>query len=233
MAQKKVLIVDDEPKITAVVRLYLEKEGFLVSTASDGKQAVQRTDSYGPDLIILDLNLPDMDGLEVCRTLRAKSDVPIIMLTGRGEEINKIVGFETGADDYVTKPFSPRELVARTRAVLRRRSPGTSLSQTVVAGDLVIDAVRFEARCKGNKVDLTATEFKLLHVLAQSPGRVYTRTQLLDHVQGDAFDGYERTIDAHIKNIRQKITHSVPTHSCRIETVRGVGYKLEVDPSEV
>ena len=229
MTQKRVLVVDDEPKITEVVKLYLEREGFQVASAVDGKQAVERAASFNPDLIILDLNLPDIDGIEVCRTLRKHSNVPIIMLTGRGEEVDRIVGLEMGADDYVTKPFSPREIVARVRAVLRRHAPEPGSSETIKAGDLVIDTARYEARCGGQKLDLTTTEFKLLSALAQSPGRVYSRMQLLDQVQGIAYEGYERTIDAHIKNLRQKMASRAVGHNCRIETVRGVGYKFEVD----
>ena len=228
MTQKRVLVVDDEPKITEVVKLYLEREGFQVASAVDGKQAVERAASFNPDLVILDLNLPDIDGIEVCRTIRKHSNVPIIMLTGRGEEIDRIVGLEMGADDYVTKPFSPREIAARVRAVLRRQAPEPGGSETIKAGDLVIDAARYEACCGGQKLDLTTTEFKLLSALAQSPGRVYTRMQLLDRVQGMAYEGYERTIDAHIKNLRQKIASRAVGHNCRIETVRGVGYKFEV-----
>ncbi|MEW6033403.1 MAG: response regulator transcription factor [Chloroflexota bacterium] len=227
---QRILVVDDEPKITDVIKLYLEKEGFQVASAADGKQAVDRAGSYRPDVIILDLNLPDMDGLEVCRIIRKQSDVPIIMLTGRGEEVDRIVGLEIGADDYVTKPFSPRELVARVRAVLRRRSPEPGAAERIAAGDLVIDLARYEATCKGKRLDLTTTEFKLLSALAQRPGRVYTRMQLLDIVQGDAYEGYERTIDAHIKNLRQKVSQHVKEHNCRIETMRGVGYKFEVSP---
>ena len=149
MAQNRVLVVDDEPKITEVLKLYLEREGFQVAIAADGKQALERAASYKPDIIILDLNLPDIDGLEVCRSLRKQSNMPIIMLTGRGEEVDKIVGLELGADDYVTKPFSAREVVARVRAVLRRQTPDPDKPNTTKAGWLVIDTTRFEATCKG------------------------------------------------------------------------------------
>jgi DNA-binding response OmpR family regulator len=223
--QNKVLIVDDEPKITEVLKLYLEREGFQVASAANGQQAIERSTSYKPDLIILDLNLPDMDGLEVCRNIRRKSNVPIIMLTGRGEEVDKVVGLEIGADDYVTKPFSAREIVARVRAVLRRQAPEVT-PETRTVGGLEIDTARYEASCRGTKLDLTTTEFKLLAALSQSPGKVFSRMQLLDAVQGIAYEGYERTIDTHVKNLRQKMESSPGSCSCHIETVRGVGYKL-------
>lgn len=230
MSQKKILIIDDEPRIVEVVKLYLERDGFQVASASAGKQALERVNSYKPDLVILDLNLPDVDGLEVCRTIRKQSDVPIIMLTGRGEEVDKIVGLEVGADDYVTKPFSPREIVARVRAVLRRHGHSSDEpAETLTVGDLVIDTARYEALCKGEKLDLTTTEFKLLSTLVRQPGRVFSRMQLLDAVQGAAFEGYERTVDVHIKNLRQKIESHLAGHNCRIETVRGVGYKFEAE----
>lgn len=223
----KILIVDDEPKITQVVKLYLERDGFEVATAANGRQAVERASTYKPDLIVLDLNLPDIDGLEVCRTIRKQSDVPIIMLTGRGEEVDKIVGLELGADDYVTKPFSAREIVARVRAVLRRKGPESASVEIKTIGSMVVDDARYDVSCHGVKLDLTTTEFKLLSALAQSPGRVFTRMQLLDAVQGVAFEGYERTIDSHIKNLRQKMESHDLSCGCYIETVRGVGYKLE------
>ncbi len=233
MAQKRILVVDDEPKIAGVVKLYLEREGFQVITAGDGKQALEKASaSPAPDLVVLDLNLPDKDGLEVFRQIRRQSSIPVIMLTGRGEEIDRIVGLELGADDYMVKPFSPRELVARVRAVMRRGAVEQEQGDLVKAGDLQMDMARFEATCKGHKLELTTTEFKLLSALAKSPGRVYSRMQLLDIVQGEAFEGYERTIDAHIKNIRQKVAIHTMEHNCRIETIRGVGYKLEVNPNE-
>lgn len=229
MAPRKVLIVDDEPRIAEVLKAYLEREGFQTASAANGKQAVERLSGYRPDLVILDLNLPDVDGLEVCRAIRKGSSVPIIMLTGRGEEVDRIVGLEIGADDYVTKPFSPREIVARVKAVLRRNAPPAKEAETITIGDLVVDTARYVALCKGRKLDLTTTEFKLLSTLARQPGRVFTRMQLLDAVQGIAYEGYERTIDAHIKNLRQKIEPHLAEHSCRIETVRGVGYKFEAE----
>jgi DNA-binding response OmpR family regulator len=223
----KILIVDDEPKIIEVVKLYLEREGFQVTSAANGQQAIARAASFKPDLMILDLNLPDIDGLEVCRSIRKTSNVPIIMLTGRGEEVDKIVGLEIGADDYVTKPFSAREIVARVRAVLRRQGPQSVSQETKTIGNLVVDDARYEVSCRGSKLELTTTEFKLLSALAQNPGLVFTRMQLLDAVQGIAYEGYERTIDTHIKNLRQKMESNQANCGCHIETVRGVGYKLE------
>ncbi len=229
MAQIRVLVVDDEPKIAEVLKVYLEREGFQVAVAASGKQALARAESYKPDLIILDLNLPDIDGLEVCRSVRKQSAVPIIMLTGRGEEVDKIVGLEVGADDYVTKPFSAREVVARVKAVLRRQTPEAAHPEILKAGALEIDVSRFEAKCAGRKLDLTTTEFKLLAKLVESPGRVYSRLQLLDAVQGVDYEGYERTIDAHIKNLRQKMESGGAACGCHIETIRGVGYKIETE----
>jgi two-component system, OmpR family, response regulator len=177
--------------------------------------------------MILDLNLPDIDGLEVCRIIRKQSNIPIIMLTGRGEEVDKIVGLELGADDYVTKPFSAREIIARVRAVLRRQQPGPATDGIIIINRLSIDPTRYEAVCGGHKLDLTTTEFKLLSVLAKSPGRVFSRMQLLDSAQGIAYEGYERTIDTHIKNLRQKMEFGEAGCGCHIETIRGVGYKLD------
>jgi DNA-binding response OmpR family regulator len=224
---RKILVVDDEKKVCELVRRYLEREGFEVLTVYDGKAALESAQRHHPDLVVLDLNLPEVDGLEVCRILRRQSSVPIIMLTARDEDADKLIGLELGADDYVTKPFSPRELVARVKAVLRRATPPLLPPEQVVLGNLVIDLTRHEARCHGALLDLTPTEFKLLHLLASNPGRVYTRSQLLDLVQGEAYEGYDRTIDAHIKNLRQKLASVASEEECRIITVRGVGYKLE------
>lgn len=221
---KKILIVEDEPKIVELVRRYLERDGYQVSVAGDGQKAIEVARSWQPDLVLLDLNLPDMDGLDVCRTVRRTSSVPIIMVTARDEDVDKLVGLELGADDYITKPFSPREVVARVRAVLRRAQPQVISPDIINVGSLSIDVSRHEARCHDKLLDLTATEFKILLTMARSPGRVFTRMQLLDEVQGIAFEGYERTIDAHIKNLRHKME---PGQSCRIATVRAVGYKLE------
>jgi len=220
----RILIVDDEPEILRLVVDYLSAAGFTTETAGTGTQAVERAAAVTPDLVILDLGLPGLDGLDVTRTLRRASDVPIIMLTARDDETDKLIGLELGADDYVTKPFSPRELVARTRAVLRRRA-GSGATEIVTAGDLRLDVPRMRVERAGHPVDLTATEFGLLETLARQPGRVFTRSQLLDAIHGIAFESYERAIDAHIKNIRRKLEPQ--PHSPRyILTVYGVGYRL-------
>ncbi|HFD40600.1 MAG TPA: response regulator transcription factor [Anaerolineae bacterium] len=226
MAGETILVVDDEPKIVKTVRAYLEKAGFRVVTAYDGQTALTIYRHEKPALIILDLGLPGLDGVDVTRRLRRESDVPIIMLTARVDEADKLIGLELGADDYVTKPFSPRELVARVRAVLRRS--GAEREQApppITAGDLVIDRERRLVTVAGRRVELTATEFDLLTVLARHPGRVFTRMELLDRVQGYAFEGYERTIDAHIKNLRQKIEPN-PKQPRYLLTVYGVGYRF-------
>jgi two-component system alkaline phosphatase synthesis response regulator PhoP len=227
MTGKKILLVDDEPKVCELIKAYLEKDGYDVVIAMDGKSAIEQAQSYKPALIVLDLNLPEVDGVEVCRTIRRNSDVPIIMLTARGDEVDRVVGLEMGADDYVTKPFSPREMVARVNAVLRRSREGVSSKQQIIAGDLFIDLDKHDAIFKEQPLSLTPAEFKLLSVLARNPGRVYTRLQLMDSAYGESYEGYERTMDAHIKNIRQKISRAAPGVSNPLVTVRGVGYKLE------
>jgi DNA-binding response OmpR family regulator len=220
----RILVVDDEPKIVQLVRDYLERAGFAVSTARDGNEALMRAHQERPDLIVLDLGLPQLDGLEVTRRLRRDSGVPIIMLTARDDETDKVVGLELGADDYVTKPFSPRELEARVRAVLRRHS-GDSDAEVLRAGDLTLDIPRLRADVSGRHVELTATEFQLLAALARQPGRVFTRAQLLDAIHGLAFESYERAIDAHVKNIRRKLEPD-PRTPRYLLTVYGVGYRL-------
>jgi len=220
----RILVVDDEPKIVQLVRDYLERAGFAVSTARDGNEALMRAHQERPDLIVLDLGLPQLDGLEVTRRLRRDSGVPIIMLTARHEETDKVVGLELGADDYVTKPFSPRELEARVRAVLRRQARDTD-AEILHAGDLTLDLPRLRTVVAGHAVELTATEFQLLAALARQPGRVFTRAQLLDAIHGVAFDSYERAIDAHVKNIRRKIEPD-PRAPRYLLTVYGVGYRL-------
>ena len=220
----KVLIVDDEPKIVRLVADYLTAAGFGVTTAASGTEALMRTRTDAPDLVILDLGLPGLDGLDVTRTLRRNGDLPIIMLTARDDETDRVIGLELGADDYVTKPFSPRELVARIRAVLRRRAGGGQL-EVVQAGDLSLDVPRMRATRGGQPVELTATEFQLLTAMAREPGRVFTRSQLLDAIHGVAFESYERAIDAHIKNIRRKLEPD-PRAPRYLETVYGVGYRL-------
>ena len=223
------MVVDDEPKIVQLARDYLEHAGFTVVVAHDGKAALATARAERPDLVVLDLGLPELDGLDVARTLRAESNVPIVMLTGRSEESDKLVGLELGADDYVTKPFSPKELVARVRAVLRRTERPRADSEIVRAGDVVLDIPRMRTTIAGRTVDLTATEFQLLATIAREPGRVFTRSQLLDSVHGVAFESYERAIDAHVKNIRHKIEPD-PGSPRYLLTVYGVGYRfVELD----
>jgi DNA-binding response OmpR family regulator len=225
----KILVVDDEAKIVKLVRSYLEQAGFAVVEAGDGQTALIQARREKPDLVVLDLGLPGIDGLEVARTLRRERETPIIMLTARIEDTDKIVGLELGADDYVTKPFNPRELVARIRAVLRRTSGATQAPEILRAGGLELDAGGYQATLDGRALDLTPTEFELLSVLLQNPGRAFTRLELLDRVQGDAYEGYERTIDAHVKNLRAKLGDD-PRHPRYIQTVFGVGYKLGPEP---
>ena len=223
---RTVLVVDDQPDIVELVRAYLERAGFDVVSAADGEEALLLVRRRHPDLVILDLGLPGRDGLDVARQVRKDSDVPIIMLTARTEETDRVAGLELGADDYVPKPFSPRELVARVRAVLRRTEGARSQSDQVRVGDtLVLDVGRMETTVDGRRVELTATEFALLTHLARQPGRVFTRAQLLDAVHGVAVESYERAIDAHVKNIRRKIEPD-PRSPRYLQTVYGVGYRL-------
>ncbi len=223
-----ILIVDDEPHIVQLARDYLEQAGFTVLTASDGPAALESARSRKPDLIVLDLGLPGLDGIEVTRALRRDSAIPIVMLTARDDELDRVLGLELGADDYMTKPFSPRELVARVKAVLRRTERVEADSDLVVAGDLRLDVARMRVDVGGVPVDLTATEFQLLATMARRPGRIFTRSQLLDAVHGVAFESYERAIDAHVKNLRRKIEPNphAPTH---LLTVYGVGYRFADD----
>ena len=220
---KKILVVDDEPEIVKLVRAYLEQAGFAVVTAAEGQEALAVFRHEYPNLVILDLNLPGMDGLDVCRALRRTSDVPIIMLTARIEETDRLIGLELGADDYVVKPFSPREIVARTRAVLRR-AEGEPVSPDILnSGDLSLDLIRRTATLAEKVLDLTTMEFDLLTLLVMHPGQVFTRIQLLERLQEHAYLGYERTIDVHIKNLRKKLRDD-PKNPHFIGTVRGVGY---------
>ncbi|MBE2272133.1 MAG: response regulator transcription factor [Anaerolinea sp.] len=226
---KKILIVEDEAKIMRTVRLYLEQGGYETAWAADGAQGLAAFRHEKPALIILDLNLPgDLDGLDVCRAIRRDSNVPIIMLTARTEETDRLIGLELGADDYITKPFSPREVVARVRAVLRRTEQPESVPEIVTASDIQADLQRRVVTVAGVPVELTANEFDLLVALMCSPGRVYTRAQLLEATQGTSYDGYERTIDQHVKNLRQKIELDAPQPRY-ILTVRSVGYKFTED----
>jgi two-component system alkaline phosphatase synthesis response regulator PhoP len=224
MAQT-ILVVDDEPQIVKVLRGYLEQAGFRVVTANDGQLALTQFKHEKPDLVLLDLHLPGMDGLEVARRLRASSNVPIIMVTARVEETDRLIGLELGADDYVTKPFSPREVVARVRAVLRRAEAPSVTPEVIRAVDIIIDLTRHTVMRADEPIDLTPTEFGLLVTLAREPGRAFTRLQLLETSQGDAFEGYERTVDTHIKNLRAKIERD-PKKPEYIVTVFGVGYKF-------
>jgi DNA-binding response OmpR family regulator len=223
---KKILIIEDEAKIMRTVRLYLEQAGYEVVWASDGTQGLAAFRHEKPALMILDLNLPgDLDGLDVCRAIRRDSNVPIIMLTARTEETDRLIGLELGADDYITKPFSPREVVARVRAVLRRTEQSDTVPEIVTASEIQADLQRRTVMVAGVSVDLTANEFDLLITMMRHPGRVYSRAQLLEATQGASYEGYERTIDQHVKNLRQKIEPN--TRDPRyILTVRSIGYKF-------
>jgi len=236
--RRKILVVDDEPQIVEVLEKYLTDEGFAVRSAFDGAQAVELQKSELPDLIVLDLKMPVMHGFDAFREIRSRSDVPIIMLTSRGEEVDRVVGLELGADDYIAKPFSPREVVARVKTVLRRAGDASSHARPaapaapqspIKIGDLEIDSPEHEVRLHGQPVHLTPTEFKILEVLFTSPGRTFTRTQLLDQVKGDDLEIFDRTLDRHIANLRHKIEED-PTKPHYVVTVFGVGYKLSKNP---
>ncbi len=222
---KKILVVDDEPKIIQLTQDYLENAGFSVISSGDGEHALAVIQVEKPDLVVLDLGLPGMDGLDVCRSIRKTSNLPIIMLTARDEETDKLVGLELGADDYITKPFSPKELVARVRSVLRRSELVQEGREVIHVGDVTLDIPRMRVTVGGEEIELTATEFQLLQALAGQPGRIFTRSQLLDAVHGVAIESYERAIDAHIKNIRRKL-EPVPHEPRYIQTVYGVGYRF-------
>jgi len=222
---KQILVVDDEPRIAEICRDYLERGGFGVMTAGNGADALMLARTKSPDLVVLDLGLPAMDGLDVMRKLRQHSNVPVIMLTARVEESDKLVGLELGADDYLTKPFSPRELVARVRAVFRRMDVGPGRADVIRAGDVTLDVPRMEAIVSGRVVQLTSTELELLAALMRRPGRVFTRGQLLDAVRGQQVDSFDRAIDAHVKNLRRKLEPD-PRAPRYVLTVYGVGYKF-------
>jgi DNA-binding response OmpR family regulator len=225
---KKIVVIDDEPSVLEVVRAYLERDGFLVYTAANGKDGLALAERNKPALIVLDLMLPDVSGEEVCREIRRRSDIPALMLTAKASEDERVEGLGLGADDYLTKPFSPRELVARVRAILRRSgSAETPLVARLAfdGGRLVIDTVEHEVLLDERSVDLTPNEYKLLITLARYPGRVYSRFELINRVQGYDYEGYERTIDAHIKNLRKKIEPD-PKHPRYVQTVLGTGYRL-------
>jgi len=229
-SNKTILIVDDEIKVCDVIRAYLEKNGYKVIIALNGENALELVNSRNPDLILLDLNLPYVDGLEVCKSVRRNSRVPIIMLTARDEEEDKIIGLELGADDYITKPFSPREVVSRVKALFRRLDEGDGNNhqeKKISVGELLINIARHEAQYFGQDLSLTPREFSILSLLARNPGVVYSRLQLLDQIYNESYEGFERTIDAHIKNIRQKMAKINPDCSIPLVTVHGIGYKLE------
>lgn len=222
-----ILVVDDDRKTVDLIRLYLEKDGYRVLVAYDGRRAIEIARNRRPGLIILDLMLPKVDGLDVCRLLRAESNVPIIMLTAKTTEDDKLEGLDIGADDYVTKPFSPRELVARVRAVLRRgMAEEVSGPSQIQLGNLEVDFVRHEARVEGTSVHLTPKEFTLLEIMIKQPGRVYSRLELLELAFGFDYQGFERTVDVHVMNLRKKIEPD-PTQPRYVHTVYGVGYKFE------
>lgn len=224
---KKVVVVDDDASVQEVTRAYLERDGYLVYVAGTAAEGLAVAERVKPGLVVLDLMLPDRSGEDVCREIRERSDVPILMLTAKASEDERVAGLALGADDYLTKPFSPRELVARVRAILRRTQIETPLVELLSFDDgaLEIDTVQHEVRREGAPVELTPNEYKLLQTLARYPGRVYSRFELINHVQGYEYEGYERTIDAHVKNLRKKIEPD-PKHPRYVETVFGAGYRL-------
>ena len=225
--KQKILIVDDDNNIAELISLYLTKECYDTKIVNDGEQALIAFEHYKPNMLLLDLMLPGIDGYQVCREIRAKSDVPIIMLSAKGEVFDKVLGLELGADDYLIKPFSPRELVARVRALFRRAHQADEPAVEVLDfGDLVIDISGHKILVEGKEVDLTASEFKLLTTLARHPGRVYNRMELVEKVLGYDFEGYERTIDSHVKNLRAKLGDD-PKKPKWLYTVHGVGYRFE------
>jgi len=224
MAGKRVLVVDDDAKTVELVKLYLKRDGYRVLTAYDGIEALRLAREGHPDLIVLDLMLPGINGLEICRTLRAESDVPVILLTAKTTDQDKLVGLDLGADDYVTKPFSPRELAARVRAVLRRL-PGERGPAEIKHGELTVNFLKHEGFLTGKPLNLTTVEFKLLAALIKEPGRVFSRAQLIENALGHDFEGFDRTIDVHVLNLRRKLEPD-PGHPRYIKTVYGAGYKL-------
>ena len=232
MADRKILVVEDEENLLEALRYNLEREGYAVFTASDGETGLEIARSESPDLIILDIMLPRMDGLEVCRILRRESGVLILMLTAKGEEVDRVVGLELGADDYVTKPFSVRELLARVKAMLRRSTgitgvqAGSADSGVLEAGDLALDTVAHTANIGGSELDLKPREFELLSLLMANPGRAFTRDQLLERLWGHDYIGDARTVDVHIRWLREKIEPE-PGSPMRIITIRGVGYRFQ------
>lgn len=227
MAGERVLVVDDEANLRDLCSMYLQRDGFIVETSGDGMEALERLLSDPPSLVVLDLMLPGIDGFEICRRIRAESDLPILMLTARSDDVDKIVGLELGADDYLTKPFNPRELVARVRAILRRA--GTRESRTddpITVGDVVVDPARYEVHVAGQPVQLRVKEFDLLRVFAEHAGFLMSRQQLLELVWGYDFLGETRTVDVHVAHLRKRLAESA---TVRIETITGAGYKLVAD----
>lgn len=222
---RTILIADDDKKIVDLVTLYLKRDGYSVLPAYDGREALDVARRKQPDLVVLDLMMPELDGMDVCRLLRAESAVPIIMLTARTTDEDKLRGLDLGADDYVTKPFNPRELMARIRAVLRRASPGEQSRDDLIFGTLTVSFIRHEVLVGGQPVSLTPTEFRLLETLVREPGRAFSRSELLDRAFGYDYEGVERTVDVHIMNLRRKIERSDDTRY--IGTVAGVGYRFE------
>ncbi len=230
MMNRSILVVDDDRKIVDLVSLYLKRDGYAVLAAHDGQTALELARRKQPDLIILDLLLPELDGNDVCRLLRAESQVPIVMLTARSTDDDKLLGLDLGADDYVTKPFNPRELVARVRAVLRRTAPEPEPAEDLVFGDLTISFVRHEVFLGGRAINLTPTEFRLLETLIRNPRRAFSRAELLDRTFGYDYEGVERTVDVHIMNLRRKIEPE-PGRPRFIVTVAGIGYRFDGDPA--
>ncbi|MBM3129412.1 MAG: response regulator transcription factor [Chloroflexi bacterium] len=228
MTNQRILVVDDEPQVLEVLKLYLTRDGFRVHTAADGEAALSAFETHAPDLVVLDLMLPKLDGLSVFKRLRAQRAVPIIMLTARGDEVDRVLGLELGADDYVVKPFSPREVVARVKNVLRHRAPPADDSgeRAIALGDLRIDPGARAAQVAERQVELTSKEFDLLYFLARHPGQVFTRAQLLDKVWGYEFFGDASTVTVHIRRLREKIETN-PAEPRYLATVWGVGYKFE------
>ena len=228
MPRRRILVVDDDRNIVQLVRLYLEKDGYQVALAYDGQEALDVVRSFKPDLVVLDILLPNIDGLEVCKRIRWDSDVPIIMLTARSTETDKLFGLDLGADDYVTKPFSPRELLARIRAVLRRAPGADELGgpEELVVGPVAVYPKRRQVVVSERPVKLTPTEFNLLKVMAMAPGQVFTRAQLIEKAFGYDFEGFERNVDVHITSLRRKLENDIGKGKL-IKTVYGLGYKLE------
>lgn len=225
MAKYSVLLVDDDEKLVQLLKIYFEKEGFITYTAYDGLKAIQLVREKQPSIMILDIMLPEIDGWDVCRKIRRENDIPIIMLTARDEESDRLIGLEIGADDYVTKPFSPKEVVVRAKVILRRMHREIVQKPSLQIGNLYIDFIRHQVSKNNEVIDLTATEFKILELFAANAGRVFTRLQIVEQTQGDSFEGYDRTIDVHIKNLRRKIEDNAKEPKY-ILTVYGVGYKF-------